>query len=235
MVLCPFAFVKDGRRHVICLVGGGGKTTVMYELAGVFASQGRRVLVCTSTHILRPSAAVLAKTVPEARRLWQHGSYAVIGTTEARTGKLTAPSAALYALLAQESDIVLCEADGAKHLPCKLPAAHEPVILSDCDIVLAIAGMDSFGRTLAEACFRQKLVAELWGKTADTVIDGQLLAQLLLSPRGARKNVGTRAFYIVLNKCDVAAAEQVAGLQQKLVAAGMEQERIWLRGEISKC
>lgn len=204
----------------------------MYELAAIFAIQGRRVLVCTSTHIQQPQAAVWAKSVQEARSLWQAGSYAVIGEAEVQTGKLIAPSQKLYAVLAQESDIVLCEADGAKRLPCKLPAAYEPVLLKDCDIVLAVAGMDALGRMLAEACFRPQLAQPLFAKQAYDVIDEQLLAQLLLSPQGARKNVGARAFYIVLNKCDVACSAQIAHLCQLLLAAGMEAKHIWLRGEM---
>lgn len=231
MAQCPFAFVNDRQRHVICLVGGGGKTTVMYELAAALALQGRRVLVCTSTHIQQPQAAVWAKSAQEVRSLWQRGSYAVIGEAEPETGKLTAPLQALYADLAQASDIVLCEADGAKRLPCKLPAAHEPVLLAECDIVLAVAGMDALECTVAEACFRPQLAQQLFAKQADDVIDEQLLAQLLLAPQGARKDVGARAFYIVLNKCDVAAAAKVNSLRQLLLAAGMKAEQIWLRGE----
>ena len=38
MPVCPFDFVNDGKKHTICLVGGGGKTTVMYELAAAWGS-----------------------------------------------------------------------------------------------------------------------------------------------------------------------------------------------------
>ena len=55
MADCPFDFVNDGKKHTICLVGGGGKTTVMYELAAAWAACGCKVLVLTSTHILQPA------------------------------------------------------------------------------------------------------------------------------------------------------------------------------------
>ena len=55
MAHCPFDFFSDGKKHTICLVGGGGKTTVMYELAAAWAACGRKVLVLTSTHILQPA------------------------------------------------------------------------------------------------------------------------------------------------------------------------------------
>lgn len=229
MAHCPFDFVNDGKKHTICLVGGGGKTTVMYELAAAWADCGRKVLVLTSTHILYPADGSFAADAAAVQDLWQQGRYAVIGTPEAATGKLTAPPQGLYNELQPQADVILCEADGSRHLPCKAPAAHEPVLLPDCDMVLAVAGMDALGRQLAQACQRPQLAAELLGCSLDSVIDEQMLAALLLSEQGARKNVGTRAYYIVLNKCDLLKATQQEEMLRLLVVAGMEERRIWLR------
>ena len=229
MPVCPFDFVNDGKKHTICLVGGGGKTTVMYELAAMWAACGRRVLVLTSTHILRPVDGSFAADVPAVQDLWQQGRYAVIGTPEAATGKLTAPPQFLYEAMQPQADVILCEADGSRHHPCKVPAAHEPVLLPDSDIVLAVAGMDALGHSLAQACQRPQSAAELLGCSAEKIIDAQMLAALLLSAQGARKNVGTRAYYIVLNKCDLIKAAQQEEMLRLLVGAGMDEHRIWLR------
>ena len=229
MAHCPFDFVTDGKQHNICLVGGGGKTTVMYELATAWADCGRKVLVLTSTHILQPADGSFSADAAAVHNLWQQGRYAVIGTPEPATGKLTAPPQDLYEALQPQADVILCEADGSKHLPCKAPAAHEPVLLPDCDVVLAVAGMDALGRQLAQACQRPQLAAELLGCSLDSVIDEQMLAALLLSEQGARKNVGARAYYIVLNKCDLLKATQQEEMLRLLVVAGMDERRIWLR------
>ena len=224
-------FLQDNKKHTICLVGGGGKTTLLYELAEHFVAQGRRVLVLTSTHILQPDASVYAEDAEDARALWQRGSYAVIGTPEPASGKLTLPPAALYAELWQQADIILCEADGAKRLPCKLPAAHEPVLLPECDIVLAVAGADALGRALGEVCFRFEL-AQGWLTEAasDVKLDAELLARLLTDERGARKNVGSRAYYVIMNKCDTITEELVQRVRTALLGRGLAAERIWLRG-----
>lgn len=229
MVHCPFDFFSDGKKHTICLVGGGGKTTVMYELAAAWAACGRRVLVLTSTHILQPADGRFADDVPAVQNLWQQRRYAVIGTPELSTGKLTAPPQFLYEALQLQADVILCEADGSKHHPCKAPAAHEPVLLPDSDIVLAVAGMDALGNSLQQACQRPQLAAELLGCSAEKIIDAQMLASLLLSEQGARKNVGVRAYYIVLNKCDLIKAAQQEEMLRLLVSAGMDEHRIWLR------
>ena len=229
MPVCPFDFVNDGKKHTICLVGGGGKTTVMYELAAAWAACGRKVLVLTSTHILQPADGSFAADVPAVQNLWQQGRYAVIGTPELSTGKLTAPLRSVYEALKLQADVILCEADGSKHHPCKAPAAHEPVLLPDSDIVLAVVGMDALGCPLAQACQRPQLAAALLGCSLDSVIDEQMLAALLLSEQGARKNVGTRTYYIVLNKCDLLKAVQQEKMLRLLVGAGMDEHRIWLR------
>lgn len=229
MAHCPFDFVNDGQKHTICLVGGGGKTTVMYELAAAWAACGRKVLALTSTHILQPADGSFAADAAAVHNLWQQRRYVVIGTPEPATGKLTAPPQDLYEALQLQADVILCEADGSRHHPCKVPAAHEPVLLPDCDIVLAVAGMDALGRPLAQACQRPQLAAELLDCSAEKIIDAQMLASLLLSEQGARKNVGTRNYYIVLNKCDLIKAAQQEKMLRLLVGAGMDEHRIWLR------
>lgn len=236
MAHCPFDFFTDGKKHTICLVGGGGKTTVMYELAAAWAACGCKVLVLTSTHILQPADGSFAADAAAVHNLWQQRRYAVIGTPEFATGKLTLPPQSVYEALKLQADVILCEADGSRHHPCKVPAEYEPVLLPDSDIVLAVAGMDALGHSLAQACQRPQPAAALLGCSLDSVIDEQMLAALLLSEQGARKNVGARAYYIVLNKCDLLKAAQQEKMLWLLVGEEIDERRIWLRerGD-SKC
>ena len=236
MAHCPFDFFTDGKKHTICLVGGGGKTTVMYELAAAWAACGRKVLVLTSTHILQPADGSFAADAAAVHNLWQQGRYAVIGTPELSTGKLTAPPQDLYEALHLQADVILCEADGSRHHPCKAPAEYEPVLLPDCDMVLAVAGMDALGNSLQQACQRPQPAAALLGCGAEKILDAQMLTVLLLSEQGARKNVGARTYYIVLNKCDLLKAAQQEEMLRLLVDEGIDEHRIWLRerGD-SKC
>ncbi len=219
-----------GGRHTLCLVGGGGKTTVMYELAAKLAARGRKVLVLTSTHIMQPAPAVLAENVAAALSLWQQKQYAVIGTPEAVTGKLTAPAPALYSALSRAADVVLCEADGAKHYPTKAPAAHEPVLLNACDVVLAVCGMDALGKPLAQVCLRAQLAAELLGVSENALLTAEHLARLLTDERGARKNVGSRAYYVLLNKCDLVEKNQVEAVRKQLTRQGLSAAQLLTRG-----
>ena len=183
----------------------------------------------TSTHILCPADGSFAADVPAVQNLCQQGRYAVIGTPEFATGKLTLPPQSVYEALQLQADVILCEADGSRHHPCKVPADYDTVHLPDRDIVIAVAGKDALGNSLQQVCQRQQLAAELLGCGAEKILDAQMLTVLLLSEQGARKNVGARAYYIVLNKCDLLKAAQQEEMRRLLVSAGMDEHRIWLR------
>lgn len=118
------------------------------------------------------------------------------------------------------ADIVLIEADGAKRMPCKAPAAHEPVLLPQCDTVLAVAGLSALRHPLREVCFRAELAAELLCVPQDAQLTPELLAKLLASEAGGRKAVGDRSFYVVLNQVDTkeqaALARQVADILKNI-------------------
>lgn len=208
----PFLAEKD---HVISLVGGGGKTTLMYNMAAHGARKGWRVLAATTTHIQQPPGEVFAQTDADLFRLWERGSYAVAGTP-APGGKLTAPPQEQLERWMAIADLVLIEADGAKRMPCKAPAAHEPVLLPQCDIVLAVAGASALEKPLEEVCFRAELAGPLLHVPGNTLLTPALLAKLLASEAGGRKAVGSRRFYAVINQVDTdertALARQTAEL-----------------------
>lgn len=193
----PFLAEKG---HIVSLVGGGGKTTLLYAMAAHCAHKGWRVLVTTTTHIRQPASGY-APDDAALNALWQAGHYAVIGTP-AENGKLTLPRPQLLRRMAQ-ADAVFIEADGAKHCPCKIPAAHEPVLLPQSDIVLAVAGLSALDRPLREVCFRYDTIRpQFLAAAPDAPLTPSVLAQLLASAQGGRKAVGDRQFYAVLNQAD---------------------------------
>lgn len=200
MTELPFPFLAE-KGHVVSLVGGGGKTTLLYAMAAHCASQGWKVLVTTTTHILCPADGTLAQTDAQLQALWARGSYAVVGSP-APKGKLTAPPEADLAHWMAQADAVFLEADGAKHFPCKAPAEQEPVLLPQSDIVLAVAGLSALGHPLKECCFRLEQACMLLGVPPEACLTPELLAQLLASEQGGRKLVGNRKFNAVLNQAD---------------------------------
>ena len=225
-----FKYLQE-KKHIVSLVGAGGKTTVMYQLAEHFANLGEKVLVSTTTHIFQP-ACNFAESVAEVEALWQAGCYAVVGSVEAGTDKLTQLSEDVLENYCRVADLVLIEADGAKRLPCKAPAENEPVLLENCDTVIAVMGLDALRNRISEVCFRLEKVQEVLGVESEHCLTEEDAVKLLLSEQGAFKNVRQRAYFIVLNKCDdeyrLKSALKIRSLLEK---EGFDVDKLWIRGE----
>ncbi|MBQ4264285.1 MAG: putative selenium-dependent hydroxylase accessory protein YqeC [Clostridia bacterium] len=189
----------DGGKHVISLVGGGGKSTLLDYLAGCFAARGQRAVIMTTTRMACPEHVCMS--MEDCRARWREGLYAACGE-RMENGKFRAPEDTLLAQILDEADAVVIEADGAHMLPCKAPAAHEPVILPQSDIVIGVVGAEALGQTVDGICHRPQYVCALLGCEGDHRLTAQDMAQILLSSMGTRKDVGERDFYVVINKCD---------------------------------
>lgn len=165
-------------RGVTAIVGGGGKTTLMYTLAEELRSRGRTI-VCTTTHIRVPERYPLV-TGPSADTVaaaLERAGVVCVGTP-CEDGKLTAPGLDMAALEAL-ADVVLVEADGSRGLPLKAHAEHEPVIPAKAARVILILGADGFGRPIREVCHRPALYARLAGAEDTELVTPELAARVI--------------------------------------------------------
>lgn len=212
-----FPFLNE-KKHVISLVGGGGKTTLMYLLADCFCKKGYQTLVTTTTHIQKPKADDWIHNEEELKMHWESGKIAVAGE-ESGPEKIMGIARHELARYMQYADAVLVEADGAKRMACKVPNDREPVLLPQSDIVIGVMGLDVAGKTLREACFRLEQAMKLLQVPADHKITEEDMVKILTNSNGTRKSVGLRDYYVVLNKCDDAmrlkSAEKIVMLLEK--------------------
>lgn len=194
-----FPFLKE-RHHVVSLIGGGGKTTLLYEMAGFGVRNGQNVLVTTSTHTYCPPKEWRDVSIADVERKFKTGRAAIIGSDCKNPEKLSMPEKKFFQAVQKKADLTLIEADGAKHLPCKAPAEHEPALLSCSDIVVGVMGFSALGQPLQKVCFRAERAAELLGCSMEHRISAADLAQLIVSKAGQQKNLQDRSFYAVLHQ-----------------------------------
>lgn len=165
-------------RGVTALIGGGGKTTLLYTLTEELRKKGT-VLLCTSTHIMRPTQYEVLERAGEAEisaALSAHGAVCV-GEPSAE-GKLGPPSLSFDAL-ARLADYVLVEADGSRRLPLKAHAPHEPVIPKEACCVLCVVGARGFDRPIREAVHHPEQFCTLTGARLDEPASPALAARVL--------------------------------------------------------
>lgn len=181
---------------ITAFVGGGGKTTAILRLAKELSGNGR-VLVATTTRIYPPELPLLIDPGEAALR-HAFDAHPVVAVGSVQGAKLGPPTGLdkLFSLC----DYALIEADGARGLPLKAPAAHEPVIPERANLVVAVAGMDGIGRSVS-AVHRSELYAALIGKPMDAIVTPEDAALVLTHPNGQLKN--TRCEWrALLNKAD---------------------------------
>lgn len=190
-------------RGVTAIVGGGGKTTLMLHLARELGTLGARVIVTTTTHIFPPDGmpTLTIATLQDAQNALEREHVICLGNPS-NDGKLSAPDLPIDQMQ-QIADYVLVEADGAKRLPLKAPAAHEPVIPPETKLVVAVAGLDGLGKPIRETTFRPELYAALCNKSAEDIVSAWDIVTVLTHCEGQRKSVleGMR-FAVLLNKAD---------------------------------
>ena len=170
-----FPFLKE-KNHVVSIIGGGGKTTLLYEMAGFCVKNDQKVLVTTSTHIYRPPKEWHDQSLEAVERKFRTGRAAIIGSACRDPEKLSMPETELFEAARKKADLTLIEADGARHLPCKAPAEHEPALLSSSDLVIGVTGLSALGQPLGKDCFRAERAAELLGCTMEHHITEEDLA-----------------------------------------------------------
>ena len=200
-------------KQMICFVGGGGKTSLIYKLAKEFGIMGKRVIVTTTTHMFMPeNNVVLTGNIDDIKEMLAKTNVVTVGIQSEITAssvnssclnrkKIRGLPLDLSSKLIDIADIVLIEADGSKRLPLKVPADHEPVILEGTTMVIGVAGLDALGKSISEICHRSNLVAEFLNVEENHIITPHDIALILNSKKGQRKSVNCE-YRVVINKAD---------------------------------
>jgi len=206
--------IKPG--EVISLVGGGGKTTLMFALARELASGGKSVITTTTTKILEPSPAEAPLLLLEAdeeqmvRALLQKVDkyrHITLAREKLSSGKLNGVSPELVAKLAELKRVsyIIVEADGAAHKSLKAPNPTEPVIPYNTSLVIPLVGIDAVGcRLTEEDVFRPEIVSRLLGLPLGEIIPAEAIASLITHPKGIIKGSPPQARIVpFINKVDL--------------------------------
>lgn len=160
------------------IIGGGGKTTLLYALAQELAKKAR-VIVCTSTHIYPPAhLPCLVSGQEEALSAALRETNCICVGTRSADGKFSAPAVPFEMLICM-ADYVLVEADGAKGRPLKAHAGHEPVVPGEAKQTILVLGASGLDRPIIEVAHRPELYAQKLGVTPETVATPALAARLL--------------------------------------------------------
>jgi probable selenium-dependent hydroxylase accessory protein YqeC len=226
---------------VISLVGGGGKTSLMFQLAHELSMAGESVLTTTTTKIFQPSRdqtarVVLADSAAELlnaaeKLLPQHRHFTAAAGRLASLGKLAGFQPQLIEEIWNAGLFrwIIVEADGAAGRPLKAPADHEPVIAACTRQLVGIVGLSVIGKPLQDRwVFRSALFSLITGRQSGSPITPDAVADVLVHERGIFKG-GTAGMTRIafFNQADLPhnleAGRQIAHRLSKRNSGGMKR------------
>lgn len=189
------------QRELIALVGGGGKSTLMFRLGAELAAGGRRVILTTTTKMGRSQIEAVPNVCDSidgtlASRP-QPGPIMLV--TGGDSHKVKGPRPEELDTLARHPlvDFVVVEADGAHGRPLKAPAAHEPVVPSSTTMVVIAMGIDAVGGRLMDVAHRVERAVAFTGFDPDRVMTPEDCALVLSHPEGALRKAPAGARVVV--------------------------------------
>ncbi len=237
---------------LIAIVGAGGKTSLLFALAETLGSDD--LVVTTTTHLRDPRSEVsrrfsglllepaLARPRAEAAPLLSRlrgrgrggpavsGPLIVAADRASAEDKLIGIDPSWGAAFLDCWEMVLVEADGARGLPIKAPAAHEPVIPACATLVIGVVGLASLGKPAdAATVHRPELFFPLVACPLGAPIEARHLVALVESPDGLFKGTPPSAQRCVLfNQEDVAPAGAAASLARELARSRVNGTRFFV-------
>jgi len=162
--------LKEG--EIIAAYGAGGKSTLLYRLAQELAGTQRRVLLTTTTKILRPDTipSVICSALDEAldklEQYFKKGNTVALGSSFLPDNKIKGIETVWLEEIARNgiASYILIEADGAARKPIKGFAPYEPVLPPNASLLLPVLGLDALGLKLdSKNVHRPKLLGRIAG------------------------------------------------------------------------
>ena len=162
---------------IIAVVGSGGKTTQIKKLAARYHSEGKTVLVTTTTHMFIEENTLLTDDAGVIIRALNETGCVMAGVPDGE--KINALSDDTFAAVCSHADVVLVEADGSRCLPLKYPNATEPVIPEHTDEILVVCGLNAIGQKAKDVCHRLERVKACLGIEDHTIIEPAHIQKLV--------------------------------------------------------
>jgi probable selenium-dependent hydroxylase accessory protein YqeC len=187
-----------GNHELVSLVGGGGKTTALFELGRRL--RGTRVLTTTTKmHRARTDGHPILFAPTDAELTDALGANGSVLVWRSDAGdKVVGVDPEACDRWFDLADHVVVEADGSRQRPLTAPNPFEPVVPSRTTVLVACVGSAALGRVIADQCHRPLRIAAIAGCSPYDRLTPERLARLLSSGRGLQKDQPAAARFAVV-------------------------------------
>lgn len=200
-----FGILGERSHRVISIIGGGGKSSLLFYLTRLLMGLKEDLIVSTTAKMWK-------------RQLQDIGQITPINELDTTTTNPKIPIGGISGnkvLGLKETQVqelkakyphhrILLEADGSKQMPLKAHREDEPPIPPCTDLVIGVVGLDCLERPIEEVVFRSEEYQTLHGCRPRDRVNLELLAAHVRHPRGLFKFSPVSAKKLLfLNKIDL--------------------------------
>lgn len=175
--------------EVVAFAGAGGKSSAIRMLAGELSRDGMKVLVAPTTKMMVAEVEDLGPLVtskdPEelrasVKKAFSDSSVVVAGGGIISKGRVDGIDPDSFGPLIEVADVILVEADGARHRPLKGTEDHEPALPDASTLVVAVGNIQALGRPVDEEnVHRPQTFSDLTGIALGQSITARAFAHAL--------------------------------------------------------
>lgn len=223
--------------QVIAFVGAGGKSSAIRVLVEELVDEVPVLVTTTTKFALEQSDLAKQHQIIDdsgslitALASWQPGnSLLLTGPRHPAEPRWDGLSIAhlhdLIEFSREQGAVLLIEADGAAGRSVKAPAAHEPALIDNIDLVVPVVGIDALGAQLdSRLVHRPDEISNLLGLDLGTRLEVEHIAALLTHPEGALKSVPAYAKVRVL--INMVSTDDELEQARKIAALALSEDRI---------
>lgn len=194
MSLGELISIKEG--EVISVVGSGGKTTLIYNLAEEFKEA--KVLISTTTKMMKPREnQVDYFYCLDNDDVKNEKGRTFIASEMVNENKVSGDSLRIKEYI-KEFDYSLVESDGSKRKPLKGWNDNEPVVLSETTKTIGIIPMHIIGEKVSEEnIHRVEIFNSICGTKLGDEISLEVIADIISNTNGLFKNsIGEKILFL---------------------------------------
>ncbi len=216
--------------QTVSLMGGGGKTSLLWNIAKKFQESNRDCILSTTTKMWNSAPDFVSITLSNFPHLgnYKHDTLPLFAKEISNENKLIGYDAELFDTQKWKDELsqsrtknndkhsaLILEVDGSKNTNFKIHAENEPCIPKTTDLLIAVIGMDGIGKSIQSQVHRSELLPSHFQNAKFTI---NILLELLFMKRGYFHHLSPYNHILFLNhKESKTAYEHTRALAKKIL------------------
>lgn len=197
-------YLKPATRfyNTISITGAGGKTTILNYIGKMWADEGKKIMLTTTTHLAKNVKYSAEEIIKGPLSYNGANSVLYIADDDVNPEKYKTPGVENIDKLSRYFDKVIIEADGSAGLSLKYHSEKDPVIIQKNQFTFCVLGLNALGEKIEDNMHSYQSYFQEFPSRSGGRVELIDFENLFYSKQGVLKGVGNSKAIFVLNQAD---------------------------------